>query len=165
MLNRLRGYRLRGYKEIRGNFSSGFTVARAAIPIPIRLQSCAMNSTERAKDMAATNGFDQAQTNKENGRHSSVWGIGRLGLNWCLGVKYLPAIAVFVLMVSTGMSLDRSEFIANWRRLTSAMWARLLLVTFIVPPALALALAQVLPVGLAAMVGLFLIAAAPPARR
>jgi hypothetical protein len=32
------------------------------------------------------------------------------------------------------------------------MWARLLLVTFIVPPALALALAQVLPVGLAAMV-------------
>ena len=43
------------------------------------------------------------------------------------------------------------------------MWARLLLVTFIVPPALALAVAQVLPVGLAAMVGLFLIAVAPGA--
>jgi predicted Na+-dependent transporter len=66
-------------------------------------------------------------------------------------------------MLSTGMSLDRSEFIANLRRLTSAMWTRLLLVTFIVPPALALALAQVLPVGLAAMVGLFLIAVAPGA--
>ena len=113
--------------------------------------------------MAATNGFDQARINKENDRHNSVRAIGGIGFNWCLGVKYLPAIAVFVLMVSTGMSLDRSEFIANWRRLTSAMWARLLLVTFIVPPALALALAQVLPVGLAAMVGLFLIAVAPGA--
>ena len=92
--------RLRGYKEIRGNFSSGFTVARAAIPIPIRLQSCAMNSTERAKDMAATNGFDQARINKENDRHNSVRAIGGIGFNWCLDVKYLPAIAVFVLMVS-----------------------------------------------------------------
>jgi hypothetical protein len=74
-------------------------------------------------------------------------------------VKYLPAIAVFVLMVSIGMSLDRWEFIANWRRLTSAMWARLLLATFIVLPALA----QVLPIGTAALGGLFLISVAPGA--
>ena len=78
-------------------------------------------------------------------------------------MKYLPTIAVFVLMVSTGMSLNRSEFIADWRRLTSTMWAKLLLVTFIVPPVLALALAQVLPLGLMAMGGLFLIAVAPGA--
>jgi hypothetical protein len=36
-------------------------------------------------------------------------------------VKYLPAIAVFLLMLSTGMSLDRREFIANGRRITHAM--------------------------------------------
>jgi len=66
-------------------------------------------------------------------------------------------------MVSTGMNLDRWEFIANLRRLTPEMWARLLLATFIVPPALALALGRVLPIGMAAMGGLFLIAAAPGA--
>jgi predicted Na+-dependent transporter len=78
-------------------------------------------------------------------------------------VKYLPATAVFLLMVSTGMSLDRWELIANWRRFTPAMWARLLLATFIVPPALALALGKVLPIGMAAMGGLFLNAVAPGA--
>jgi BASS family bile acid:Na+ symporter len=78
-------------------------------------------------------------------------------------VKYLPAIAVFLLMVSTGMSLDRREFIANWRRLTPGIWARLLLATFIVPPAVALVLGRVLPIDLAAMGGLYLIAVAPGA--
>jgi bile acid:Na+ symporter, BASS family len=78
-------------------------------------------------------------------------------------VKYLPAIAVFLLMVSTGMSLDRREFIANWRRFTPGLWARLLLATFIVPPAMALVLGRVLPIDLAAMGGLYLIAVAPGA--
>jgi bile acid:Na+ symporter, BASS family len=78
-------------------------------------------------------------------------------------VKYLPAIAVFLLMVSTGMSLDRREFIANWRRLTPGIWARLLLATFIVPPAMALVLGRVLPIDSAAMGGLYLIAVAPGA--
>ena len=32
-------------------------------------------STERAKNMAATNGFDQARINKENDRHNSVRGL------------------------------------------------------------------------------------------
>jgi BASS family bile acid:Na+ symporter len=78
-------------------------------------------------------------------------------------VKYLPAIAVFLVMVSTGMSLNRREFIANWRRLTPGIWARLLLATFIVPPALALLLGWVLPIDVAAMGGLYLIAVAPGA--
>jgi bile acid:Na+ symporter, BASS family len=78
-------------------------------------------------------------------------------------VKHLPAIAVFLLMVSTGMSLNRREFVANWRRLTPEMWVRLLLATFIVPPSLALGLGQALPIGTGALVGLFLIAAAPGA--
>jgi bile acid:Na+ symporter, BASS family len=78
-------------------------------------------------------------------------------------VKYLPAIAVFLLMVSTGMSLGRREFIANWRRLTPGIWARLLLGAFIVPPAMALVLGRVLPIDSAAMGGLYLIAVAPGA--
>jgi BASS family bile acid:Na+ symporter len=78
-------------------------------------------------------------------------------------VKYLPTITVLLLMVSTGMSLDRRELIANWQRLTPAIWARLLMMTFIVPPALALVLGRVLPIGLAAMGGLYLIAVAPGA--
>jgi bile acid:Na+ symporter, BASS family len=75
----------------------------------------------------------------------------------------MPAIAVFLLMVSTGMSFDCREFIANWRRLTPGIWARLLIATFIVPPAMALVLGRVLPIDLAAMGGLYLIAVAPGA--
>jgi hypothetical protein len=33
------------------------------------------NSTERAKDMAGTNGFDQARINKENVGHNSFRGL------------------------------------------------------------------------------------------
>jgi bile acid:Na+ symporter, BASS family len=78
-------------------------------------------------------------------------------------VKYLPAIAVFLLMVSTGMSFGRREFIANWRRLKSGIWARLVMATFLVPPVMALVLGRVLPIDLAAMGGLYLIAVAPGA--
>jgi bile acid:Na+ symporter, BASS family len=66
-------------------------------------------------------------------------------------------------MVSVGTSLDHREFVANWRRLTPGTWARLLLMTFIMPPLLALALGAVLPIGITAMGGLFLIAVAPGA--
>lgn len=78
-------------------------------------------------------------------------------------MKYLPLIAVLLLMVATGMSLDRAQFIAKWRSLTPADWAKLLLATFIIPPALALVLGSVLPIGMPAMIGLFLIAVAPGA--
>lgn len=78
-------------------------------------------------------------------------------------MKYLLVTTVFLLMVSTGMSLDRAQFIAKWRELTPGMWAKLLLATFIVPPALALALGNLLPIGVAAMAGLYLVAVAPGA--
>lgn len=68
-----------------------------------------------------------------------------------------------MLMVSTGMSLEPARFVANWRRLSAAAWARLLAATFVLPPLLVLALGQVLPIGLPAMAGLFLIAVAPGA--
>src|SRR5271169_2408420 len=74
----------------------------------------------------------------------------------------LPA-SVFVLMVSVGMSLRWRELVANWRRLTWSAWLRLLLATFIVPPAVALLLARILPLNLSETAGLFLVAATPGA--
>lgn len=78
-------------------------------------------------------------------------------------MKYLLPGAVFLLMLSTGMSLDRAQFVANWRRLTPAIWSRLLLATFLLPPLLALALGTLLPIDRAALAGLYLIAVAPGA--
>ncbi len=74
----------------------------------------------------------------------------------------LPA-SVFVLMVSVGMSLRWRELVANWRRLTWSAWLRLLLATFIVPPAVALLLARILPLNISETAGLFMVAAAPGA--
>jgi BASS family bile acid:Na+ symporter len=68
-----------------------------------------------------------------------------------------------MLMVSVGMSLDVRELLANWRRLTPVLWAKLLLATFLVPPACALAMGTVLPIGLPALAGLFLVSVAPGA--
>ena len=78
-------------------------------------------------------------------------------------MTYLPAIAVFLLMVSIGTSLNCRELLENWQRLSPTIWAKLLLATFIVPPFLALVLGQVLPISPVAMGGLFLIAVAPGA--
>lgn len=78
-------------------------------------------------------------------------------------MRYLPFAAVFLLMVATGMSLDRAQFVANWRKLTPFAWLKLLLATFIVPPVLALVLANVLPLDPATTAGLILIAIAPGA--
>ena len=66
-------------------------------------------------------------------------------------------------MISVGMSLNWTQFLANWRRLTLATWAKLLAATFIVPPILALALASLLRLDRGALIGLFLIAVAPGA--
>ena len=55
-------------------------------------------------------------------------------------MKLLLPITVLLLMISVGMSLNWTQFLANWRRLTLATWAKLLAVTFIIPPILALAL-------------------------
>ena len=78
-------------------------------------------------------------------------------------MKLLLPITVFLLMISVGMSLNWTQFLANWRRLTLATWAKLLAATFIVPPILALALASLLRLDRGALIGLFLIAVAPGA--
>ena len=78
-------------------------------------------------------------------------------------MKLLLPITVLLLMVSVGMSLNWTQFLANWRRLTLATWAKLLAATFIVPPILALALASLLRLDRGALIGLFLIAVAPGA--
>ena len=78
-------------------------------------------------------------------------------------MKHLLPITVLLLMVSVGMSLNWTQFLANWRRLTLATWAKLLAATFIVPPILALALASLLRLDRGALIGLFLIAVAPGA--
>jgi bile acid:Na+ symporter, BASS family len=78
-------------------------------------------------------------------------------------VKLILPITVLLLMVSVGMSLNWTQFLANWRRLTLAKWGKLLVATFIVPPILAIALGSLLPLDRGALIGLFLIAVAPGA--
>jgi bile acid:Na+ symporter, BASS family len=74
----------------------------------------------------------------------------------------LPA-AVFVLMLSIGMSLQYGKIIAGYRRMTWPVWTRLLLATFIVPPAIALLLPHIFPLSLPEMAGLFMVGVAPGA--
>jgi predicted Na+-dependent transporter len=78
-------------------------------------------------------------------------------------MKFLLPSTVLLLMVSVGMSLNWTQFLANWRRLTLATWGKLLAATFIIPPIIALALGSLLPLDRGATVGLFLIAVAPGA--
>ena len=74
----------------------------------------------------------------------------------------LPA-AIFLLMVSIGMSLRLPELFANWRRLTWSQWLRLLLATFLLPAAIALILARAFALSLPHAAGLFMVGAAPGA--
>ena len=74
----------------------------------------------------------------------------------------VPA-AVFVLMVSVGMSLRPRQVIASLRRMRWQDWAGLVLATFIVPAALALLLGRIMPLNRAEMAGLFFVGAAPGA--
>ena len=78
-------------------------------------------------------------------------------------MKFIIPSAVFVLMISVGMSLNLSQFLANWRRLTIATWGKLLAATFILPPILALLIGNLLPIDRGALIGLFLVAVAPGA--
>jgi BASS family bile acid:Na+ symporter len=78
-------------------------------------------------------------------------------------MKLLLPSTVLLLMVSVGMSLNWTQFLASWRRFTLATWGKLLLATFIVPPVIALALGTLLPLDRGALIGLFLIAVAPGA--
>jgi BASS family bile acid:Na+ symporter len=74
----------------------------------------------------------------------------------------LPA-AVFVLMLSVGMSLRYDKILAAYRRMKWSVWLRLLLATFIIPPAIALLLPHIFPLTLAEMAGLFMVGVAPGA--
>ena len=74
----------------------------------------------------------------------------------------LPA-AVFVLMVSVGMSLRFGQVVAKWRGHSWSTWIRLLLANFIIPAAAALLLARIFPLTLRQTGGLFMVGATPGA--
>ncbi len=78
-------------------------------------------------------------------------------------MKLLLPIAVFLLMVSIGMSLRPSHLFQHWRRLIGGNGFRLLLATFIVPPAIALVLYHSLPLDFGEGVGLFMLGVVPGA--
>lgn len=74
----------------------------------------------------------------------------------------LPA-AIFLLMVSVGMSLRFGQVVAHWRGRPVNAWIRLLLATFILPAAAALILARIFPLTLRETGGLFMVGATPGA--
>ena len=78
-------------------------------------------------------------------------------------MKFILPGAVFVLMMSVGMSLRHDKMLAAYRRMTWSAWLRLLLATFIVPPAIALLLPHIFPLTLPEMAGLFMVGVAPGA--
>lgn len=78
-------------------------------------------------------------------------------------MKLLLPGAVFLLMVSVGMSLRWPELVANWRKLDRSAWLRLLLATFLLPATIALILAKIFPLTLPQTAGLFMVGATPGA--
>ena len=78
-------------------------------------------------------------------------------------MAHVLPIAIFLLMLSVGMSLRFQELITRWRRLTWTKWFALTISTFVIPPALALLLANFFHLGLPEIVGLFMLGAAPGA--
>lgn len=78
-------------------------------------------------------------------------------------VAYVIPIVVALLMISVGMSLRPPELIATLRRLTWLAWARMLLATFVLPAALALALGRIFHLTDGDLAGIFLIGVAPGA--
>ena len=78
-------------------------------------------------------------------------------------MQFLLPAAVFVLMVSVGMSLRFGQVVAHWRGHSWSAWIRLLLATFIIPAAAALVLARIFPLTLRQTGGLFMVGATPGA--
>ena len=78
-------------------------------------------------------------------------------------MKLLLPIAVFLLMISIGMSLHPSTLLQHWRRMIGGNGFRLLLATFIIPPAVALLLYHALPIDFGEGVGLFMLGVVPGA--
>ncbi|HLN97362.1 MAG TPA: hypothetical protein VK208_02670 [Pyrinomonadaceae bacterium] len=78
-------------------------------------------------------------------------------------MQHLLPIAVFLLMVSVGMSIRLTEVVVHWRRLDWVAWLGLVIATFIIPPALALLLANLFHLSRGETAGLFMVGAAPGA--
>ena len=76
--------------------------------------------------------------------------------------ELLPA-AIFLLMVSVGMSLRLGEVFAHLGRLEWNGWLGLLTATFLIPPALALLLAEAFHLTPGEAAGLFMVGVAPGA--
>ena len=78
-------------------------------------------------------------------------------------MQYVLPAAVFLLMVSVGMSLRLAEVIAHWRRLDWLAWSCLILATFIIPASLALMLAVLFHLTGPETLGLFMVGVSPGA--
>lgn len=78
-------------------------------------------------------------------------------------MQYLLPGAVFFLMVSVGMSLKLTEVVAHWRRMDRLAWTTLIVATFIIPPSLALLVANLFRLSLGDTAGLFMVGVAPGA--
>ena len=78
-------------------------------------------------------------------------------------MKALLPIAIFLLMVSIGMNLKPGELLRHQARLRGWPWLRLLIATFLVPPAVVLLMARFMPLDFGEMVGLFMLAVVPGA--
>jgi predicted Na+-dependent transporter len=78
-------------------------------------------------------------------------------------MKILLLTTIYLLMIALGMSLRLRELLARWRAQSALNWVRLLLVTFIIPPVLALLLARVFRLTGPETAGLFMIGCAPGA--
>ena len=78
-------------------------------------------------------------------------------------MQFLLPGAVFLLMMSVGMSLRLTQVVAQWRKLDWLTWVGLAAATFIIPSALALLLANLLGLTRPETAGLFMVGVAPGA--
>ena len=78
-------------------------------------------------------------------------------------MRYLLPSAVFLLMVSVGMSLKLSRLGSNLGRLSWSAWLRMVSATFLLPPVLALILANLFRLTKGELVGIFMVGVTPGA--
>jgi predicted Na+-dependent transporter len=78
-------------------------------------------------------------------------------------MKILLITTIYLLMIAVGMSLSFRELLRRWRAQSVLTWARLLVVTFLIPPALALMLSHIFRLSGPETAGLFMVGCAPGA--
>jgi bile acid:Na+ symporter, BASS family len=78
-------------------------------------------------------------------------------------MSYLLPSAVFLLMVSVGVSLKLNELASSLRRLEWSAWLRVVVATFLLPPLLALLLANLFRLTRGELVGIFMVGVTPGA--